>query len=117
MSKPWIYVSGPISIGVMTHNARNAVDVSETILLAGGHPIVPHLSMFWDFAYPKSWKDWIDYDLETIKRCDAIYRIPGESRGSDLETNFAIGIGIPVFYDIFVLIKTFPSLPCRFKTL
>ena len=36
----------------------------------------------------------------TIERCDAILRLPGESKGADNDVRLAHERGIPVYYDI-----------------
>ncbi len=35
-----------------------------------------------------------------LQRCDAVLRIPGESRGADLDVAFARELGLPVFGDV-----------------
>lgn len=99
MSRKVVYVCGPYSSDPV-RNTRQACDVGRILWSLGFVPIVPHLSMFFDFAHPLKLEEWIEMDLCLVERCDAVYRFPGESRGADIETNHADGLGIPVFTNI-----------------
>ena len=37
---------------------------------------------------------------QLIEKCDAIFRIPGASKGADQDVEIARSKGLPVFYDI-----------------
>lgn len=62
---------------------------------AGFTPIVPHLSTLWQTVQPHSWEWWLAYDLRILRGCSLLVRIPGESKGADVEVRAAIDIGIP----------------------
>lgn len=97
--KPVIYVSGPLSLGDPVINTRRAVKEAEVIREMGGVPIVPHMTIAWHLASPHEYDYWISYDLDLLNVCDAIYRIPGESKGADLEVARMRELGKPVFDD------------------
>jgi hypothetical protein len=60
------------------------------ILQAGG---VDHSSsQFSDYQYPAAHR--------LLSKCDAVFRIPGESRGADLECELARDRGMTVYTDI-----------------
>lgn len=97
--RPWLYISGPYTKGDVAVNVKTAIEVADTLLRIGEvnlhilHPVVivvPHLSHFWHMLHPKEYNYWISYDLEYIKKCDALYRIEGESSGADGEVAFAV---------------------------
>jgi len=44
-------------------------------------------------------------DLEWIERCDLLLRLPGESKGADMEVDRAIECGKVVYFDIETLIE------------
>lgn len=94
--KPTIYVAGPITIPDPIMNAREAFYIANDLWSMGWVPFVPQQSVFWNFLTPRTWEEWLKYDYEWVKRCDALYRIPGESRGADAEVVFAKSQGIPV---------------------
>jgi hypothetical protein len=100
--KIWVYISGPISIGNMVINARKAMDVFDHLIKLGYTPICPHWSIFQEFAYPETctYEYWLEYDKQLLERIDCILRLPGESKGADIETAHAKVLGIPVFHDI-----------------
>jgi hypothetical protein len=52
---------------------------------------------------------WMDNDFGVIEVCDAVYRVPGESEGGDLETDYAIRHGIQVFWDLQELYQDLPT--------
>jgi hypothetical protein len=114
--KPLVYISGPISLGNTIVNVRNGCLAWET-LRAGGlcTPIAPHWSIQQEMVWPITHAEWIEYDLELVARCDAVLRLPGESKGADQECLFAQQLGLPVFHDLNELargLSTSPSI-CR----
>jgi len=97
-----VYVAGPIGDDPM-HGARTACLAGADLLEAGLTPVVPQLSVFWDFLAPRPYEEWIAYDLCVLARCDALLRLKGESPGADQEVAFAEARGIPVFHSKGVL--------------
>jgi hypothetical protein len=55
----------------------------------GGHPGDP---IFQVYQYPVAHR--------LLERCDAVLRIPGASRGADLDVARALELGLPVYRDI-----------------
>jgi len=98
MPKLWVYISGPYTKDDPVVNSRNAITAGDQVLAAGHVPIIPHLSIFWHILFPKPWETWIDYDIELIQRCDILWRLPGESKGADLEVAEAARLYKPVVY-------------------
>lgn len=96
-----IYVAGPI--GQAEHhdtNAKAAMEIGHKLLAIGLHPFVPHLCIWWDRHMPRHYEEWMKYDLIWIKRCDALFRLPGTSPGADREVVFARQNNIPVFFEL-----------------
>lgn len=94
--KKLVYIAGPYSSAPMP-NTRKAILAADRVLDAGYVPVVPHLTAFWDVISPKPYETWLEIDIEQLRRCDALLRIPGESSGADREVEFAKEHGIPVF--------------------
>ncbi len=116
--RKWVYVAGPMSIGDTVLHVRKAILTANKIILAGLHPHVPHLTQLWHMITPKTWEEWLDMDEQTLSRCDALYRLPGESIGADREIRFAEARGIPVFYLLRELYETLlDDLPKNWKEL
>lgn len=104
--KKLIYIAGPISKGPYWINVRNGIDMGQRVRAAGMVPFIPHLDFLWVLVYPETtWEDNLVYDEEIILRCQAILRLPGESKGADREEAFAKAHGIPVFYSLEELIE------------
>lgn len=116
-----VYVSGPITKGPLEHNINQAVRATLYLLKAGFAPFCPHLSCYTGAATRTAeghviafataagaegttWYDWIAMDLAWVAASDAVLRLPGESRGSDLEVAEAERLGIPVYRDAFELV-------------
>ena len=45
-------------------------------------------------------RDWLNYDLPILDKCQALLRLPGESVGADIEVRHANASHIPVFHTI-----------------
>lgn len=97
-----IYISGPYSGSPEQKewNVRYAIDSADWVLEQGGIPFIPHLSHLWDKYSPKSYSEWMRLDLAYLERCDAVFRLPGNSPGGDVETESARLWGKPVFTEV-----------------
>lgn len=100
MQKQYIYVAGPYSQGDPVINVQNAVYAANRLLFSGYVPFVPHLSHLWHLISPKPYAEWLAYDNEWLRKCDAVLRISGPSHGADAEMALAKELGIPVFHSI-----------------
>jgi hypothetical protein len=58
---------------------------------------VPHLTLLWHIVSPRPLDFWYEYDVATLARCDAVFRMEGKSEGADQEVAFAEDEGKPVF--------------------
>lgn len=95
-----VYIAGPYTKGDPCVNTNIAVKVGQALWDSGFCPFVPHLTHFWHTMIPNSYEMWMDYDMEWMRKCDAVLRLPGVSSGADKEIAEAIELGIPVFTDI-----------------
>lgn len=95
-----VYVAGPYSVPDKVANTRVAIIAGNTLLDMGFVPFIPHLSHFWDFLCPQKYSVWLEYDLHWLRQCDAVLRLPGESKGADAEVAEAVRLNIPVFESI-----------------
>lgn len=59
---------------------------------------IPHLTLFWHFINPRPVEFWYEYDLRILTRCDALFRISGESVGADKEVTRAKELSLPIIY-------------------
>lgn len=95
--KPLVYVAGPYTHPDPVQNTNAAIhfatNLYETKLVV---PIIPHLSLLWHLVCPRPYEFWTTYDLEIMRTCDAVFRMPGESAGADTEVAEAT---VPVFTD------------------
>jgi hypothetical protein len=96
---PLVYVAGPHEKPDMCVNTHNALLAANRIYDLCT-PVVPHLSHFWHTMSPKPWDVWMRFDLDYLRRCDALLRLPGASRGAEIEESAANMWGIPVFHTI-----------------
>jgi hypothetical protein len=92
-----VYVAGPYSNGDPQTNVDNAIDVGEQITQMDADPFVPHLNHYRHLRHAHDNQHWIDEDLRWLDVCDALYRMPGDSKGADGEVAYAEAHGIPVF--------------------
>lgn len=77
-----------------------ALTYADAIRDMGLIPFVPHLYHFWDKQFPHSYQYWTALDIAWLQKCDALYRIPGESKGADGEVKLMRYLGKPVFTSI-----------------
>jgi hypothetical protein len=92
-----VYIAGPYSKPDPCENTHEAIAVADRLLDCCA-PLIPHLSHFWHTMSPKPYPEWLTLDLEYLRRCDAVLRFGGPSSGADGEVDFALELGIPVFF-------------------
>lgn len=95
-----IYIASPYTKGDVAINVRRQIDVGDLILKKGYIPYIPNLSHFWHFISPKTYEMWMVIDSEILRRCDAVLRISGKSKGADREVKLAKSLGIPVYHSL-----------------
>lgn len=117
-----VYIAGPLSTGGLADNLTRANAMFRRLHELDFVPIVPHWSAYsgevhvcptsgqpYAFATVEgmglSHREWLAIDVEIVSRCDAVYRLPGESKGADLEVIHALSRGLPVFYDVADLVR------------
>lgn len=100
-----VYIASPYTLGDVAVNVKVQMDMADELMNHGFAPFTPLYSHFQHMAHPRPYEDWIELDLEWIKVCDCILRLEGESKGADMEVDFANEIGIPVFYSLDELLK------------
>lgn len=94
-----VYVAGPLfSSGLAGRNIRTTCEYAHDLLERGFAPFIPHLYFYWDQIIPQPEEIWLGLDRAWLLRCDALLRIEGKSRGSDLEVQWANEAGIPVYF-------------------
>lgn len=100
MQRYRIYVSGPIS-GRDEKESREAFSrMCETLEGLGYEAVNP-----WDLAEKAGGHRWADYvlnDLRALRDCDGLMQLEGwvDSMGCQTELDFALGLGIPIFYEL-----------------
>lgn len=94
-----VYIAGPYSSNP-DENTAFAMAMGNVLLSLGFAPYIPHLCHFWHAQYPRPYEDWMRMDLEFVKVCDLVFRLPGYSPGADREVELAQKCGIPVFLSI-----------------
>jgi nucleoside 2-deoxyribosyltransferase len=97
----YVYVAGPInSSGRQNLNVRRAVLVGEAIRRARLVPFIPHLNVQWEMIAPAATEEeWLAWDFAWLEKCDALYRLHGDSKGADREVAFARERGLEVFLE------------------
>jgi hypothetical protein len=99
--KPLVYVAGPIT-GQPFRCVGQSVEAWEALRGLGVVPFCPQWSVIAEMVWPQDYEEWLAYDFDIIRRCDAVYRLVGESPGADREVEFARSLGKPVFDDPFL---------------
>lgn len=100
-----VYVAGPYTRGDVAVNVREAIKAGTALLAMGYTPFIPHLTHFWHLVDPHPYETWLAVDLEWLRVCDCVLRLPGESSGADKECAEAERLDLPVFADIAALVR------------
>jgi hypothetical protein len=100
----FIYIAGPYrgKPGVNGDHMSNCHDAMRTwrgFWASGVCAICPHWSFAQQLLTPMNDVDWLAYTMAQMTLCSAVYRLPGESAGSDAEVRAARELSIPVFED------------------
>ena len=95
-----VYVAGPYTQGDVGENVHKAIKEAQRLIDNGHVPFVPHLYHLWHLIIPGPYQQWIALDLEWLKACHALVRLPGDSAGGDKEVAFALERGIKVYFGI-----------------
>lgn len=106
-----VYISGPITKGDRQHNFEQAADAHKALMAAGFGVLNPMLTMRLPGAFEIPHDTWIANDLPWVAVADAVLRLPGESRGADIECEHALIHGVPIFQDIDELNRFFSATP------
>lgn len=99
-----IFIAGPYSSDP-SRNTADAIGTANTLSGCGLFSFVPHLFHFWDFLHHRDYDFWMDQTIAWVGRCDAVLRLPGKSKGADMEVERAEELGLPVFYDTGALLR------------
>lgn len=95
-----VYISGPITLGDRQKNIQQATEAAKQLIDAGHAPLCPHLSCYFPFADDVTHQQWLDVDLPWVSVSDALVRLPGESKGADMEVAHANSEMVPVFHSV-----------------
>lgn len=101
-----IYVAGPYGDHnpkeIIQQNVDNADAVSRELLKRGHLPFCPHkMTHHWEDDGGLVLDDFMRLDFSMIRTwADCLLRLPGDSKGSDAEVEFALSLDKPVYYDI-----------------
>lgn len=123
-----VYIAGPISNGDLLANIRQADEAFGQLLRAGYAPLCPHWSCFYGSSrtgYDErtvvavgnplpggtTHDDWVSVDLAWVAASDVVLRLPGESKGADLEVATATRLDIPVVRRIEDIPDVLPAGP------
>lgn len=101
-----IYIACPYTHGNQAENVRASIDAAEALAARGHIPFNPLWSHFWEIYYHHEYQFWIEQDLEWLRQCQAVYRLPGISAGADAEVEIARALKKPVFFSL-------EEVPCQ----
>jgi nucleoside 2-deoxyribosyltransferase len=98
IDRPLVYIAGPYSHPDPVANTHAVIALASELIDEGlVTPFVPHLTLLWHLVRPRPLEFWYAYDVAFLQRCDALFRMPGDSSGADREVEFASTRDIPVF--------------------
>lgn len=107
----YIYIAGPY-MGTASHDHTGYIDIERNVIQAKAAMIqlVQHgIGVFCPHTHSHGFElltpdvppaYWYEVDLHFLRACDAVLRLPGESKGADAEVELAHSLGKPVYYNI-----------------
>jgi hypothetical protein len=95
-----VYVAGPISQGDFDANIRSGLEAGRRLVDLGFSPFIPHFDSYLPRREELTWRDFLACDLAWVRTSQAILRLPGPSKGADLECRVARRHGIPIFHSV-----------------
>lgn len=102
--RKFIYIAGPYrgGAGNSDHmsNCHDAMAIWNYFWDNKVCAICPHWSFAQQLLRPLPDVDWLAYTMAQMTLCSAVYRMPGQSSGSDSEVAAAKQLGIPVFHEL-----------------
>jgi len=111
--RPRVYLSGPITKGDRDANFQQAADAQKTLIAAGFAVLNPMLTIRLPGAFDIDHDAWLANDLPWVAAADAVLRLPGKSKGADIECQHATIHSVPVFHDVAQLRRYFSERPKR----
>lgn len=103
-----VYIASAYTKGDTAVNVKVQLDMFNELATKGYAPFAPLWSHYQHIVHPLPYETWLALDLEWVKQCDVVLRIPGVSSGADREVAFAEERGIPVVYSAEELYGQFP---------
>lgn len=102
-----VYIASPYTKpkGKQEENVNKSFDYANILIDKGFAPYAPLWSHYLHLRNPKDYYTWLKLDMEWLRQCDFLLRLPGESSGADAEEKEATRLGIPICYDIDALCK------------
>lgn len=95
-----VYIASPYTLGDVAVNVRESFLVADQLANMGYLPYPPLYSHFWHMLSPHPYEFWTRLDLEWVRRCDCVLRLPGKSSGADAEVEYARKHNIPVCFSV-----------------
>lgn len=102
-----VYIAGPLSgSGDREANVKNAIVAGKVCIQNGLAPLIPHLTHYVDPDDSLTHQVWLAVDLPWVSVADALLRLPGQSKGADMEVERANEAGVPIFYSMHDLLQS-----------
>ncbi len=113
-----IYVAGPYTANTESEietNVNNAIDAAIEVYKKGHFPYLPHLTHWIELRSKATnqklkWEDYLEMDRTWLESCDALLFLR-ESRGANLELEYAKELEKKIFYNI----EDIPIIPREYK--
>ena len=86
-------------------NTINSMKVADELIELGFTPFAPLLNHYQDQLFKQTPETWYSLDLDWLDACDCVLRLKGESKGADIECEYADKMAIEVFHSIEQLLK------------
>ena len=101
LKKCFVYIASPYTKGDTFVNVQRQIEFGNDLIDKGYVPVSLLLNVVHYYAQKeREYDTWLEIDYNWILKCDALFRLEGESKGADLEVAYAKKNNIPVFTDM-----------------
>ena len=103
MSMLKVYIASPYwheDPAIRQRNVARQMETASACIDCGYAPFWPLHSHYLNERYHRDEAQWLALSCEWVKVCDVMLRLPGASRGADIESALAITLNIPIFENL-----------------
>lgn len=93
-----VFLAGPVDSGDICDNVNEACRIANYLMTEQFSVYIPQLCVLMQMISRQHYETWMRNGQAWLAVSNAVYRMPGESKGADRDVALAAQLGIPIFY-------------------